>query len=145
MKRGSLRCHLPLITKSMQKTKILLDSFQRYWWSKNPAIRLDKRHDWHTKPKEVVQYDTFIWQLSPCKKSSSLLEFSADTDDQRILRSDWTGGTTLTSNLQHHSYESLTSCKIWEKSKELFLKKTINWPTDILTYWQRKFHRTLSA
>ena len=30
----NLRCYLPFMTNSMQKTTILTDSFQRYWWSK---------------------------------------------------------------------------------------------------------------
>ena len=29
-----------------KKTKIAIDSFQRYWWSNTPAIWLDKRRNW---------------------------------------------------------------------------------------------------
>ena len=44
-KSSSLRCYLPLMTISMQKLGSL-DSFHRYWRSKNPAIWLDKRQNW---------------------------------------------------------------------------------------------------
>ena len=33
-RKGSLRCYLSLMTNSKQKTKILIDSFLRYLWSK---------------------------------------------------------------------------------------------------------------
>ena len=29
-----------------KKSKVLIDSFQRYWWSNNTTIWLDKRHNW---------------------------------------------------------------------------------------------------
>ena len=62
---GSFKCYLPLMIFSMQKIKDInwffpvlllikeckksnesIDSFQRYWSSKNPAIWLDERHNW---------------------------------------------------------------------------------------------------
>ena len=63
------------MTNSMQKNKISLTYFQRYWWSKNPAIRLNKRRNWLHSNKEVVPHDTFAWWLSTCKKSKGLLDF----------------------------------------------------------------------
>ena len=62
---GSFKCYLPLMIFSMQKIKDInwffpvlllikeckksngsIDSFQRCWSSKNPAIWLDERHNW---------------------------------------------------------------------------------------------------
>ena len=39
---ATLACWLP----PYKKTKRLLDFFQRYQWSKNPPIWLEKRHNW---------------------------------------------------------------------------------------------------
>ena len=51
-KSGSLRCHISLMTSSMQKKKSI-DSFQRYW-SKTPTFWLDKRYFWQYPTKMVV-------------------------------------------------------------------------------------------
>ena len=53
----------------------LLDSFHRYWWSKNHSIWLDERHNWPDPTKEVVLDATFVWWLSSCKTSKRLLDF----------------------------------------------------------------------
>ena len=42
---GGLRCFLHLMTISMQKKLRSPESFNRYWWLKNPAIWLDERHN----------------------------------------------------------------------------------------------------
>ena len=52
-------------------SKTSIDSFQRYWWYKNPAIWLDERLSLigHTQPNEVVPGATFPWWLPPGRKS----------------------------------------------------------------------------
>ena len=56
-KWGSHKCYLPpLMTNSMQKTKILFDYFQRYWWSFNhPAIWLDQKHIWQQPTRHSLK------------------------------------------------------------------------------------------
>ena len=50
--------------------KISLDSFQRYWSSKNPALWLDKRHTWpHPTKSSSLPDPTFGWWLSSSTKS----------------------------------------------------------------------------
>ena len=34
-----------------KKSRVLIDSLQRYWWPKNPGIRLNKRHNWQHPTK----------------------------------------------------------------------------------------------
>ena len=41
--------------------------------------------------------------------------------------------------------ETPTSCKISKKFYEPLLGKTVIWPTDIRTYWQRQFYEILSG
>ena len=45
IKSCRIRFNFSFITSFMQKTKISLDSIQRYWWSKNTEIWFDKRHN----------------------------------------------------------------------------------------------------
>ena len=42
-----LQCEAPLVRwkATLQKTRISLESFERYWWSKNSAIWLEKRYN----------------------------------------------------------------------------------------------------
>ena len=49
--------------------QVSIDSFQRYWWSKNPGIQLDQGTPGLTQPKVVVSDVTFPWWLMPCKKN----------------------------------------------------------------------------
>ena len=42
--------------------KVSIDSFQRYWWSKNPTIWLDERFSWphSTKSGSLRSYLSFM-------------------------------------------------------------------------------------
>ena len=53
-KSSSLRCYLPLMVNSMQKNWYIIDSFQRYWWSKNDAFWWKSGTTDHTRPKLVA-------------------------------------------------------------------------------------------
>ena len=125
-----------LMTSFIQKTKRLLDFFQRYWWSKNLVICLAQRHNWphpidsgslkfclsfmivstqknlrywlippkyiddqtilqsdwlrgttgHTQPEVVILNDTFLWWLSPCKKSKRSLDSIQRYYGKKILK-----------------------------------------------------------
>ena len=123
-KSCSLTCYLSLMIVSMQKSKILVDSFEKYWWSKNPAIWLAKKY---SSPHQIKSnsLSTFAWCLSPCKKSKRLPRSTTShtqpkvivslslldvylcaknlrdcwisfryINDQRIMLSDWTRGTS---------------------------------------------------
>ena len=70
----SKRDTFPWWSSSCKKSNRLVDSLQRYWWSKNPAIWLKM-----TNSMQKIRN-----QLIP----------SRDIDDQRILQSYWTKGTT---------------------------------------------------
>ena len=102
-----------------KKSKPFIDSFQRYWWSTNPAIRLEERLFWsinwnsvyHFKEKNssfrnqylIKTFFNLTMSPRPIKVSLSSCLFyrlhekrlyylipSRDIDDQRILQSDWT-------------------------------------------------------
>ena len=43
--------------------------FQRYWWSKNPAIWLVEKHNWlHSTKKVLVSKAIFSWWITSCKE-----------------------------------------------------------------------------
>ena len=65
---------VPLMLIAMQTLKILIDSFQRYWWSKNPAILCDKRPIWPHPTRVVVSDTIFPWLPTPCKKYKILID-----------------------------------------------------------------------
>ena len=77
-----------------KKTKRSINSFQTYWWWKNPAIWLDERHNWpHQNKGGSLRSYIPLW-LNPYKKLKYYLTLSRGLDDLRILLSDWTRGTT---------------------------------------------------
>ena len=58
-KSGTPRCYLPLMTNSVQKAKILIDFFQRYWWQKNPVIWLVETtlsHNWRNRFSQIYNF-----------------------------------------------------------------------------------------
>ena len=57
-----------------KKTKVLIVSFQRYWWSKNPAVWLDKRHNWSHPTTSGISDAIYLWWSSLCKKSKRLID-----------------------------------------------------------------------
>ena len=90
----SLRCCLLLMTNSMRKTRISRDSFQRYWWSKNPTIWLDKRHNWPHAPK-ISRPGCYLPLLTiSLQKSIDCWISSRHIDDQKVLKSNWTRDKT---------------------------------------------------
>ena len=77
-----------------KKSKISSDSFLRYWWRKNPAIGLVKKNNW---PHPTKRYSQMLPLLDDYLHAKCLWECwisSRYIDDQRILQSDWTRGTT---------------------------------------------------
>ena len=79
-----------------KKSKILIDSFQRYWWSKNSAIWLDQRYTWpnQTKSGSGRHFLPLMTNDYLHAKLRYHLALSPNIDDQRILQTDWTRGTT---------------------------------------------------
>ena len=71
---GCLRCFLPLMIIAKQTIKISIDSFQRYFWSKNPATWFDERAIWPHLTKVAVSDTTFPWWATSCKKSKLLID-----------------------------------------------------------------------
>ena len=58
-KKGKQGLQEPYLVKKIDidQTKVSIDSFQRYWWSKNPVIWLDGRHNWpHTTKSSSLTY-----------------------------------------------------------------------------------------
>ena len=43
------------------------DSFSRYWWSWNPAIWLDERHNWPHPTKLIDSFKIYWWKKNPAK------------------------------------------------------------------------------
>ena len=58
-----------------RKSKMLLDSFQKYWWSKISAIWLDKRHIWlHPIKRNSLRCYLHFWSYLHVKKSKILMD-----------------------------------------------------------------------
>ena len=66
---GNTQPQVVAFDATLKKTKISVDSFQRYRWSKNPAIWLDETCNWPNPTKKVVPNSIFPW----CKKKSRIL------------------------------------------------------------------------
>ena len=81
---------------NLLKQQLKMRSYlQRYWWSNNPAIWLDKRHNW----PHLTKSGTLRWYLPLVsifiQKNKDHLILSTDTHaHQRILQSDYTKGTS---------------------------------------------------
>ena len=72
-----------------KKSQISLDLFHIYCWSNNSAIPLNKKHNWpHANKSGTFRKEKHA------KKLRYQLIISRDTDDKRILESDWTIDTT---------------------------------------------------
>ena len=83
------------MTNSMQKIRISTDSFQRYWWSKNPTILLDKRHNWPHAPKRSRPGCYLPLLTISLQKSLDCWISSRHIDDQKFLKSsNWTRDKT---------------------------------------------------
>ena len=94
---------------SCRKSNRLVDSLKIYWWSNIPAIWLNERHNW-PHWKLLVSDAAFPWWLTPCKKLGYHLIHSRDIDDQRILQSDWTKGTTGHTHLKELALDAVFHC-----------------------------------
>ena len=99
-KSNTLRCDLPLIANSMQKTNILNNSFQRNCWSKNPAIQFNKKFNWAHPTKngslrcylplmtncmhKKLRYQLILSKILIIKESSNLITWKTNlaTSDQ---------------------------------------------------------------
>ena len=60
----------------------------------NPVIWLDKRHTWPHSTKEILSDTTCLDEHPLAKDLRHSIIPSRDSDDHRILKSDWTRGTT---------------------------------------------------
>ena len=85
-KSNTLRCDLPLIANSMQKTNILNNSFQRNCWSKNPAIQFNKKFNW-AHPTKNGSLRCYLPLMTNCMHKISI-DSLQDIDNQRIKQSD---------------------------------------------------------
>ena len=117
-----------------KKSKTSICSFLWYCWSENPAIWLKVRHNWPgpTKNDRLRSYLCLMRYLSLPKKLRYHLIPSRDIDNQRILLSDWTSGTT--GHIQLKSYLPLMIISIerywWSKHTAVLLFESIlglNW------------------
>ena len=89
-KRGSLRCYLPLTNISWvaKKSMISIDSFLRYYWSRNPVI-------WVAKPNQkwLPQMLPALDDYLHARNQRYWLILPSDIVHQRIVRSNWTRST----------------------------------------------------
>ena len=100
------KCYLPWRTIPIQKS---VDSFQRNWWSKNPAIWLDESG--HTQPKVVVWDATLPWWFISLQTNIRYrLVPSRDVDNHRILQSDWLRAFWTTTEEPNFSQ----TCSFWD-------------------------------
>ena len=92
-KSGSLRCHLLLMTIFIQKTKISVYSFPIYWWPRNLAIQLVQKYNWPC-PTKSSSLRCCPHNQFHAKKVRYHLILITDIYHQRILKADWTKGTS---------------------------------------------------
>ena len=74
-----------------KKTMLSLNSFQRYWWSKNPATWLNERQNWPHQTKKVASdafFVNYLYEKNLMMKKDRLI-LSRDIDDPRMLQYDW--------------------------------------------------------
>ena len=140
-KSSSLRSY-PWQLSQCKESNVSIDSFQRYWWSKNPAIWWVKSilgHYWRTtffpstrfsQNREQHHYAPFLGE----KRHVNWLNF-CQKPKNRILKEFLAFFLILKIRLCQflNLKDPLSSRKILETSYEPFLRKTVNWPTDILT------------
>ena len=110
-----------------KKIEISIDLFQRYWWSRNPAIWSEQRHTWPhlTKNGSLRCYLPLIIisiQLIPLR----------DTDDQRILQFDW----TRCKPCQSQSEVVVQDLKIWSP----FFKGCVHYIFSSLFFTSKREH-----
>ena len=79
----------PWLLSSWIKSKTLIATFPRYWWSQNSANWLEKRHNWTNSTKSQSQM--LSWWLIPSKKLRYQLILSRDAT---IKEYDCIRGTT---------------------------------------------------
>ena len=106
---------------------------QRYWWSNNPAIWLDKRHNW----PHLTKSGTLRWYLPLVsifiQKNKDHLILSTDTHaHQRILQSDYTKGTS--GHPQPKQAVSHPALPWWSSP----YKKCKRWIDSFQRYWWSK-------
>ena len=78
-----------------KNSKALVDSFQRYWWSKNRAFYLGKRYNKpHRNRNASLRCYLPSMTTSMRKKLCHQMTLSQDIDDQRTLQPAWARGTT---------------------------------------------------
>ena len=129
------------MTKSMHENL-------RYWFflekrPKNPAIWLDKRHNWlHPIKNGSLKCHLALVRNFMHKKQRKLLIYSRDIIDQRILQSDWKRHTylhpTKSGSLRYYltwwliiSMQKFKDIN-WNHPKILLIKQSSN-----LTWWER--------
>ena len=82
------------ISINYRETNIFIDSFQRYWWSKNPAIWLAERYKKPHPTKSGTLRCYFPLVIIPCENRIYQLIHSDDIDDVRFPQSNSSRGTT---------------------------------------------------
>ena len=83
---------LPWWLSPDKRSKISIDSSQKYSLSKNPTIWLYERHTWlhPTKSGGLEYYFPLMTLFMQKKKKTYQLTLSEEIDDKRILKSDYT-------------------------------------------------------
>ena len=86
-----LNATFPWWLSTCKISRRLIDSLQRYWWSRFSTIWLDKRNNWPhpTKSGSLKCYLSLMPNLMQKKLRYNLIP-SRDIDHQTILQYDWT-------------------------------------------------------
>ena len=145
-KSDCLRSHLPLIIICMQKTNTLIDSFQRYWRSKNPAMGMEERHNWPNVTKSGRLRCHFSSTINSLQYR---LIPSREIADRRIQQFGWLRAFLGTSEeadffwkysfcrviediVMHHfscKKRHVNGLNFWEKPNNLILKECLGFVT----------------
>ena len=119
-----------------KKSKRLIDSLRRYWWSKNPAIWLDEWQKWqHSTTSGSLTGHLSLMIISIQKNTRDRLIPSGDIDDQIILQSDWLKALkviwvfreskrTLLCTIFWVKKENINELNFWQKKNNLFWKSS---------------------
>ena len=118
-----------------KKSKRLIDSLRRYWWSKNPAIWLDEWQKWqHSTTSGSLTGHLSLMIISIQKNTRDRLIPSGDIDDQIILQSDWLKALkviwvfreskrTLLCTIFWVKKENINELNFWQKKKQPILEE----------------------
>ena len=118
-----------LILNFLGQIKVSTDSFQRYWWSKSPEIRLDLRHTCsHLTKSDSLACPFHLMNIS-IQKIYNIN--SRDIVDKRTMQPDWMTGTPDHTQPKVALIDSTFSWRLTSCKKSKILIGSFQWHTGL--------------